>query len=55
MPDWWLTKDGDKSCLELYRRHYDGRAVIEAEDFHKILEAMGVMPDDLAEVLKTIG
>ncbi len=21
-PLWWLTKDGDKSCLELYRRHY---------------------------------
>lgn len=31
-PIWWLTKDGDKSCLELYERHYsayqyaDGRA-----------------------------
>lgn len=22
MPDWYLTKDGDKSCLELYERHY---------------------------------
>ncbi|MDE1990573.1 MAG: hypothetical protein KGI82_08910 [Betaproteobacteria bacterium] len=22
MPDWWVTKDGDKSCLALYRRHY---------------------------------
>ena len=33
----------------------DGRTVIEAEDFHKILEAMGITPDDLAEVLKTIG
>lgn len=21
-PIWWLTKDGDKSCLELYERHY---------------------------------
>jgi hypothetical protein len=21
-PIWWLTKDGDKSCLALYRRHY---------------------------------
>lgn len=19
---WWLTKDGDKACLELYERHY---------------------------------
>lgn len=22
MTDWWLTKDGDKACLELYQRHY---------------------------------
>lgn len=22
MPDWWLTKDGDLDCLELYERHY---------------------------------
>ena len=22
MPDWWLTKDGDEDCLELYERHY---------------------------------
>lgn len=22
MPHWWLTKDGDEYCLELYRRHY---------------------------------
>lgn len=21
-PLWWITKDGDKSCLWLYRRHY---------------------------------
>ena len=21
-PVWWLTKDGDKDCLELYERHY---------------------------------
>ena len=20
--DWWLTKDGDKACLELYEQHY---------------------------------
>ncbi len=30
---WWMTKDGDEYCLELFRRHYsnrkyaDGRAV----------------------------
>lgn len=22
MPNWWLTKDGDRDCLELYERHY---------------------------------
>ena len=22
MPDWWLTKDGDHDCLELYEKHY---------------------------------
>jgi hypothetical protein len=21
-PLWWLTKDGDKACLELYEKHY---------------------------------
>lgn len=21
-PVWWLTKDGDKTCLKLYERHY---------------------------------
>src|SRR6185437_9114271 len=32
MADWWLTKDGDLDCAELYNRHYsayryaDGRA-----------------------------
>ena len=25
MADWYLTKDGDKSCLELYRRHYSAK------------------------------
>lgn len=24
-PLWWLTKDGDKSCLALYKRHYSAR------------------------------
>lgn len=22
MPDWYLTKDGDESCLAMYERHY---------------------------------
>lgn len=25
MPDWYLTKDGDRSCLDLFRRHYSCR------------------------------
>ena len=25
VPDWYLTKDGDRSCLALYRRHYSCR------------------------------
>ena len=25
MPDWWLTKDGDRTCLALYERHYSCR------------------------------
>jgi len=25
MPDWYLTKDGDQSCLALYERHYSCR------------------------------
>lgn len=24
-PLWWLTKDGDEYCLEMYRRHYSHR------------------------------
>ncbi len=26
MADWWLTKDGDRACLELYERHYSAYA-----------------------------
>jgi hypothetical protein len=25
MPDWWITKDGDVTCLALYERHYSAR------------------------------
>ena len=25
MPHWWLTKDGDTDCLELFSRHYSAR------------------------------
>lgn len=24
-PLWWLTRDGDRSCLELFSRHYSAR------------------------------
>jgi hypothetical protein len=24
-PLWWITKDGDRSCLALYERHYSAR------------------------------
>jgi hypothetical protein len=24
-PLWWLTKDGDRTCLEMYERHYSAR------------------------------
>ncbi len=33
----------------------DGRNVIHADDFHALLTAMGITPDDLAELLQTIG
>lgn len=26
MPDWWLTKDGDTDCLDLFSRHYSARS-----------------------------
>ncbi len=25
VPDWWLTKDGDVTCLALYEKHYSSR------------------------------
>lgn len=25
MPDWYITKDGDRTCLALYRRHYSSK------------------------------
>jgi hypothetical protein len=28
-PLWWLTKDGDKDCLELYERHYSARRYVD--------------------------
>ena len=31
-PVWYLTKDGDRSCLDLFRRHYscrDGRGKVD--------------------------
>ena len=43
-PVWWLTKDGDVSCLALYERHYscyryaDGRTV---DELHHARRAAG--------------
>lgn len=25
MPNWWITKDGDADCYELFERHYSSR------------------------------
>ena len=38
MPDWWLTKEGDKSCLALYERHYSCR---QYRDGRKRLKFVG--------------
>lgn len=37
-PLWWLTKDGDKTCLELYERHYSS---YEYQDGRKRLKFCG--------------
>lgn len=29
-PIWWLTKDGDRACLELYERHYSAAGYARA-------------------------
>lgn len=31
-PLWWLTKDGDKSCLRLYERHYSARRYADGRE-----------------------
>lgn len=30
-PLWWLTKDADRDCLELYERHYSARTGVDRE------------------------
>jgi hypothetical protein len=38
LPDWWLTKDGDKSCLELYQRHYSAeKAYKDGRERHQFV------------------
>lgn len=32
-PDWWVTKDGDKACLSLFKRHYTARKARKIEQF----------------------
>lgn len=29
---WWLTKDGDKDCLELYERHYSAYQYVDGRE-----------------------
>lgn len=37
-PLWWLTKDGDKSCLALYRRHYSAaKAYADGRERHQFV------------------
>lgn len=52
------THEGVTEILGVKARTYrldDGTAVIHADDFHAILEAMGLTPDDLREILRTTG
>lgn len=32
MPDWWMVKDGDFSCLDMYERHYSAREYKDGRD-----------------------
>lgn len=32
MPDWWLTKDGDLDCLDLYERHYSAHRYADGRE-----------------------
>ena len=31
-PQWWLTKDGDLDCLEMYERHYSAYIYADARE-----------------------
>lgn len=31
-PLWWLTKDGDRGCLDLYERHYSARKYADGRE-----------------------
>ena len=31
-PIWWLTKDGDLDCLELYERHYSAHQYVDGRE-----------------------
>lgn len=31
-PIWWVTKDGDKSCLALYERHYSANRYTDGRE-----------------------
>jgi hypothetical protein len=36
-PFWWLTKDGDKSCLALYERHYSAYEYADGRDRYQFV------------------
>ena len=50
-PVWWLTKDGDKSCLALYEKHYsayryaDGRPRYQCVGPGQVIFLRTVKPD----------
>ena len=37
MADWWLTRDGDKSCLALYERHYSAHRYKDGRERKKFV------------------
>ena len=32
MPDWWLSKDGDRDCLDMYERHYSANQYADGRE-----------------------
>ena len=52
-PLWWLTKDGDLDCLELYERHYSAYRYAD-ERIRKLFAGPGekvVLRTELADAM----